>query len=344
MLVEARVKFVLFILRWASHSQGLSQFLKAVKRKGVKGQEQATSGLGGIEHQKLPHLILQVLFAIDSASDGVLPRNRDWLSEQMEKSNARGPANTQRKWSICVESCVVRAGFAVLDLHYTLRRAAFTRTMCEELKEVVASAQFHMLRMHTLKQVLVGSNKQYQGIKYHLLQHFPECIAQFGPTSSFDMIHFEHAHCKYAKQAYPRTSRRKSSFHGEMYNQARTLASWRQWPWCDIHAQMFRVPFVNEKMFKSIHLEMLRQKEDRKEGERRGEELTNTCRQRITLTTDAGIVFEEVVNRPKLMLVRGNSRWTPTTTARTRRDPSMFIHPSLSFEEVMVLTCRTYGL
>src|SRR3546814_3611642 len=47
----------------------------------------------------------------------------------------------------------------------------------------VANAQFHMLRMHTLKQMLVGSKKPYQGIKYHLLQHYSECIALYGPRS-----------------------------------------------------------------------------------------------------------------------------------------------------------------
>lgn len=212
----------------------MSQFLRTLKRKDNKAQENTTSGLGGIEHQKLPHLILQVLFAICSANDGVLPKSREWLSENTAckapttgNFQASQPARRSEQWpgGICIESCVLRAGFAVLDLHYTLRRGAFTVKMLEDLREVIASAQFHMLRMHTLKQTLLGSNKPYQGIKYHLLQHYPECIALYGPTSSFDMIHFEHAHRKFAKQAYARTSRRKSSFQDEMHIQVRTLSS-----------------------------------------------------------------------------------------------------------------------
>ena len=148
----------------------------------------------------------------------MLPTDPEWWAKE-------GNVTRTSLWAVSIHSSVVRAGFAVLDLHYNLRREAFSASLLKGLEESVSNVQVHMLRMFAIKQLLAASDasqvgdKLYAGIKEHMLQHFPRSINLYGPTIAFDMIQFERAQIKYAKQPYRKTSGRHSGVNDAMMRQ-----------------------------------------------------------------------------------------------------------------------------
>jgi len=168
--------------------KGISDFCKAASSYGISSKETSTSGLGGIDHQYIPSLVLQLLLAIGFDGD-ILPNTKNWESAKYPKLKKFGS----------LTDVVVSAGFIVLDLFYTLSRKEFTLGQLQELKELISTAQTHLHRLFTVKQLLIGSKKPYGGIKLHMLYHFVVAILYFGSPKVFDMIRFEKKHRVAAK-------------------------------------------------------------------------------------------------------------------------------------------------
>lgn len=170
-------------------------------------KERVTSTLGGLEHQKLPHLILQVLIAIGIEGD-VLPNHPGWFRKQFP----------QERCQFNLSETVLCSGITALDFHYNLRRTEFTEELLSGLRLLIPNVQLHMLRCFALKQILCKSTKAYGGIKLHIIEHYPDCIEQFGPPQLFDMIRYDHLHISLAKDVFKQTSKRFKNMSKAMLN------------------------------------------------------------------------------------------------------------------------------
>jgi hypothetical protein len=73
-----------------------------------------------------------------------------------------------------------------------------------------------MMRLFSLKQAMIGSDKPYKGIKLHMLIHFIDSIAWWGAPKVFDMVRFEKAHGKFAKAPFKKVSKRLSTIMEDM--------------------------------------------------------------------------------------------------------------------------------
>lgn len=112
------------------------------------------------------------------------------------------------------------AGIVMIDLYYNLRRTEFNEDILTQLRVGISNAQFHTLRLFSLKQILYNTHKSYGGIKLHMIEHYPECIALYGPPHVYDMIRYDHLHIEYAKDTFKKTSRRYTACTREMLNKA----------------------------------------------------------------------------------------------------------------------------
>lgn len=190
------------ILKKFTFHKGLSGLLESVTGS---AENHTTSSLGGLSQQKYPHLILQLLLAIGIKGD-ILPTGTTWCRRHINWNSMNESVKP-----MCVTEVVLTAGFALLDLHFNLKRTCFSNTDLQELDDVIVNSQFHILRMYGLRQLLLQSTKQYTGIKMHVTSHFPSCIALYGPPFMFDMVRFDHLHIISAKEKFKSTSRRYSA-------------------------------------------------------------------------------------------------------------------------------------
>lgn len=165
-----------------------------------KNRKKTTSSLGGLKHQKLPSLILQIILSISTSGD-IIPVGLEWPSKHID----------QKLWScnnLCVTEIVISAGVAILDFHYTLRKEAFRSSELPNLRHITANLQIHVLRMFSLKQVLLNSTATYGAIKLHLIEHYPDTIREYGRPSNYDMVAYEFSHKEFAKNIFRKTSGR----------------------------------------------------------------------------------------------------------------------------------------
>lgn len=87
-----------------------------------------------------------------------------------------------------ISDAIYTSGFMALDLHKTLSRKEFSLDQLSQLKDMINTLQVHMMRLFTLKQAVIGSDKPYRGIKLHMLTHFVDSILYWGCPAVFDMI------------------------------------------------------------------------------------------------------------------------------------------------------------
>jgi hypothetical protein len=135
-------------------------------------------GLGGIDHQFIPCLLQLILLTIGVGGE-LVPNTKVW--------NGLSPNDSIYKLG-SISDAIYTSGFMALDLHKTLSRKEFSLNQLSQLKEMIKTLQVHMMRLFTLKQAVIGSEKPYRGIKLHMLSHFVDSIMYWGCPAVFDMI------------------------------------------------------------------------------------------------------------------------------------------------------------
>ena len=85
--------------------------------------------------------------------------------------------------------------------------------------------------MFIFKQKILGDNREKEGIKWHMIPHFPIYIDRFGPPCTFDMVTSERTH-GYIKNIFDSTSKRYGTTSEEIVSKVMTTKAvsdiWRQ--------------------------------------------------------------------------------------------------------------------
>jgi hypothetical protein len=63
-----------------------------------------------------------------------------------------------------ISDAIYTSGFMALELHKTLSRKEFSLDQLSQLKDMINTLQVHMMRLFSLKQAVIGSEKPYRGI------------------------------------------------------------------------------------------------------------------------------------------------------------------------------------
>lgn len=145
-------------------------------------KQQATQGLGSVEAQKIPMLVMQMLCCLvsDTRNETILPNGSTWMAEHCPWI----------KFDKCfpILSTIVKSGVTLLDLHYNLRRASWRTLGIKDLQNTINTTQFYFNLMWECKQTLLRSRAEYTGWKPHMLSHLVEDILNYGPVQQYTMI------------------------------------------------------------------------------------------------------------------------------------------------------------
>ena len=99
--------------------------------------------------------------------------------------------------------------FLVVDMLFELRRESFSRPILEHLDQVGIPLALHALyRIFQLRQHFACSNTDFQGIKLHLMLHFPHLIRLYGRPGNWNTDSWESAHKTMVKFHYKNGSKR----------------------------------------------------------------------------------------------------------------------------------------
>jgi len=124
----------------------------ALKSKKSKGT--STSGLGGIDNQDIPGLVLQILVCIGVDEDIVPLDNEDVYLGNL--------------WHTIISS-----GFLALDLHLNLRKTSvYSSESDEDFQMRCEATVFSLHKLFAFKQMFIGRTSFYGGIKWHTILHF----------------------------------------------------------------------------------------------------------------------------------------------------------------------------
>lgn len=145
-------------------------------------KEQATQGLGGLEAQKIPMLVLQMICCLlsDMPRDTLLPDNPAWMMRYCPW------IRPEKCFSIL--DVVVKSGVTLLDLHHNLRRTSWQTSTILDLHNTIITTQFYFNLLWECKQSLLRARGSYSGWKPHMLSHLVEDILRFGPVQMYTMI------------------------------------------------------------------------------------------------------------------------------------------------------------
>jgi hypothetical protein len=165
------------------YPEGISPIVKNAIAGVAANKDSSTGGLGGIDHQFIPSLLLQMLMCLGTKGD-ILPNTTKWNSKFGIKL-AFGLGNIGN-----ITEIVYSSGFLVFDFFKSMQRSDYSITQIRDLQQIVKTLQVHMHRLYSLKQRLCNSNKPYRGIKLHIIKHVVDGILLYGVPDVFDMIRY----------------------------------------------------------------------------------------------------------------------------------------------------------
>ena len=162
---------------------GISPIVKNAISGAAANRDSSTGGLGGIDHQFIPTLVLQLVMCIGTKGD-IVPNTTAW-NNKFSKTLQFSIQNIGN-----ITEIIYSSGFLVFDFYKTLQRSVFSLTQIRHLQQTVKTLQVHMHRLFSLKQRMCNSNKPYKGIKLHIIKHMINGIMLFGSPFVFDMIRY----------------------------------------------------------------------------------------------------------------------------------------------------------
>ena len=168
-----------FCTNYKLFRQGVSVFVKNSLSGPTANRDKSTIGLGGLDHQYVPSLFLQMFLCIGGTGD-LLPTNRSWKPNRGEYKPFNHLGN--------ITEIVHSSGYILFDIHKAFERGEYSVDQILDLHEMVKTAQIHFHRLYNLKQCLCNSNIPYKGTKLHSLLHLVEGILENGAPKVFDMI------------------------------------------------------------------------------------------------------------------------------------------------------------
>jgi len=163
----------------------------------------STSGLGSIDHQDIPGLVLQILISI-GVDDEIIP------------------LDYEDKFLGNLWNTVITSGFLALDLHFNLRKSELDHSESNEDFQLRCEATiFSLHKLFAFKQLFMGKTSFYGGIKWHTILHFCYFRRLYGVVPNFEMIVYEHSHVG-IKALHRRTAR---SRHGNFEDLLKRMLS-----------------------------------------------------------------------------------------------------------------------
>lgn len=120
----------------------------------------------------------------------------------------------------------VDAIFWIIDVTVSLQQKSFTEHCLEDLEKNKIPTALH--RLHLLfgrRQYYLCSNAAFEGVKLHLLLHFPLWIRRFGAPICWDTSTWESAHKTMVKWHYKRGSKRVSDIHTSVLKSVRIASA-----------------------------------------------------------------------------------------------------------------------
>lgn len=119
---------------------------------------------------------------------------------------------------------VVEAIFRVVDVAVALQQNSFTERCLEDLeKQKIPTALHHLHLLFRRRQYYLCSNAAFEGVKLHLLLHFPLWIRRFGAPVCWDTASWESAHKTMVKWHYKHGSKRVSDINASVLKSVRSL-------------------------------------------------------------------------------------------------------------------------
>ena len=108
-----------------------------------------------------------------------------------------------------VRDVVLHAIFSTIDLFFSLRAREFTEEGVRNLEEAVLPRSLNALQaLLSIRNQLLEIPGKFGGVKFHLLNHYPDFIRRYGSPANWDTDHFESGHKVFVKELYRRSAKR----------------------------------------------------------------------------------------------------------------------------------------
>jgi hypothetical protein len=115
-----------------------------------------------------------------------------------------------------ITQIIMKACCSALELYKALTATDVTKTKLKDIHILAKSCISHALDLFNMKQLMLSSDKGFQGFKLHALLHTCINILLFGTMSFMDTNVFEHGHNKDGVESFQRTSKRRRTCNKEM--------------------------------------------------------------------------------------------------------------------------------
>ncbi len=106
----------------------------------------STSGLGGLDHQEVPSMVLQILLCIGT-NNSIIPNDFE----------IEGLGN--------VKKIIMRSGYKAMNHFFNLRRSSYSLDELIKLEDEGQSVHYDFLLLYRLKATMLENNSNYGGKK-----------------------------------------------------------------------------------------------------------------------------------------------------------------------------------
>jgi hypothetical protein len=184
--------------------KGISHFFKNTQSSRDSMASSTMSG-GGLEAQRTPDLLFQLLFAV--GTQGVI----------VPKSYVSNPDRNTEGGRYNPTEVLVTAMVSILDACWTIRLKTVPLDLVEleKIQLIINSANVHLQILFDMKQWLLSSSKWMASIKAHGCEHIPKQMALMGPHLYNDTDQCESSHIL-DKTEHKRNSKRDDCINEEM--------------------------------------------------------------------------------------------------------------------------------
>jgi hypothetical protein len=187
--------------------KGISTFFKSTEKNPDAMASSSMKG-GGLEAQRAPDLLFQLLFAI--GTQGIIIPNKK-IGHPANKDNF--PNMIYVNPTEVIINCMI----AVLEACWCVRLTTVPLDInhIKAIQDVMNTSHTRLQELFTMKQWLLGSDKIFLSGKSHACCHIPRQMCSLGPHVLNDTDQGESAHVM-DKVDYRRTSKRYSETNSEL--------------------------------------------------------------------------------------------------------------------------------
>lgn len=123
---------------------GLSALSKGIENSS-KNQAGSAVAFGGLDHQQIPTILLQLLCILVS-EPSIVPTSYNWCKEN----------GMLQGYRFSISETLINAIVTALDVHYELRREEISSRTIDVLEHVISSTRLHLLRLYSIKESITS--------------------------------------------------------------------------------------------------------------------------------------------------------------------------------------------